>query len=261
MKVHRDWINKAGVYKINFKTECYIGSSKNLYNRLTQHMSHLRNNKHHSKYMQRCFNKYGENMFNIEILEIIDYDEKILREKELYYIKFYKSKFNSTTPIEYHHSIEMKNKISKTLKRKYKNKEIIPVYPNLGQKISVFNFKGEIIYKNIFIKEAIKYLKLSNRSVLNNHIRKGRAISKKQFIIIPENNDFQFLYNWIELQKGKNIPLYQIFETGEIKKCSSSSVKRVLNKVLNSTNYLYYSINKKSYYTFIGNIIKCPFYK
>ena len=55
MKVDKIWKNIAGVYKITFKDKCYIGSSKNLYNRLTQHISHLRNNKHHSKYMQRCF--------------------------------------------------------------------------------------------------------------------------------------------------------------------------------------------------------------
>ena len=120
MKVNKNWKNLAGVYKITFRDKCYVGSSKNLYNRLAQHISHLRSNKHHSKYMQRCYNKYGELEFNIEIIESLKYDEILLRQKELFYMKQLKAEFNSTTPIEYKHSSRVRKEISETLKFSFK---------------------------------------------------------------------------------------------------------------------------------------------
>jgi group I intron endonuclease len=119
MKLKTEWKNKSGIYKINIGNKCYIGSSVNLYERLQQHRSHLRSKKHHSVFMQRCYNKYKEESFSIEILEYCENNISILREKELCYINLYTSDFNSTTPIEYTHSKEMKEKISSTLKQKY----------------------------------------------------------------------------------------------------------------------------------------------
>ena len=261
MKVNKNWNNLSGIYKISFRNRCYIGSTKNLYSRLAQHISHLRHNKHHSKFMQRCFNKYGEEEFEIEIIEVLDYEEELLRSRELFYIEQFKAQFNSTTPIEYHHSTRMKKQISKTLKRKYKSGEIVNPRLDKGSKLSIYNFKGELLYSNILVKEAVELLSLSNRSVLNNHLRSGRAISCQNYIIIPENKDFQFLYDWIIKQLGKNIPLYKIDKNGEITRCSSSSIQKILSKVYNSPDFMYYSKHKESYYTFIGNIIKCPFYK
>lgn len=261
MKVNKTWKKTSGIYKISFKDVCYVGSSKDLYSRLAQHISHLRNNKHHSRYMQRCFNKHSENDFFIEILEVIEYDEKKLRNLELFYIKSNNSKFNSTTPIEYRHSKEMKEKISKTLKEKYKTGQIIPPKLNKGNKISIYNFEGNLLHKNIFIKEAIKILNLSNRGVLNTNIRLGRAVCKKQFIIIPENKDFTFLYDWIIKNKGSDIPIYKINEFGMITKCTYSSKIRVVNKVLKANDFLYFSKQNKCYYTFIGNLNKCRYYK
>lgn len=261
MKVNKNWKNIAGVYKITFRNRCYIGSSKNLYDRLAQHISHLRGNKHHSKFMQRCFNKYGESEFNIEIIDTFEYEEKFLRERELFFIKELKAQFNSTTPIEYNMSQKSRKQISKTLKLKYKKKLITNPRLDRGSRISIYNFKGELIHKDVLIKEAIKILNISNRSVLNNSIRVRRAISCKTYIIIPENRDLQFLYDWINKKGGKDIPLYKITKDGEITRCTSSSIQRVLNKVYNSPDFMYYSNKTKSYYTFIGNIIKCPFYK
>lgn len=260
MKVNKEWLNKSGIYKINFKNKCYIGSSKNIYSRLAQHISHLRAGKHHSRYMQRCYNKYGEENFNFEILEIIEYDEKILREKELKYIKHFKSVFNSTTPIEYHHNKDMKNRISKTLKLKYQNGEIKNPRLGRGIKISIYNFKGEILYDNITIAEATRKLNLSNRNVLGNNIRVGRAITKKFYIIIPSNENFQFLYKWIKKQKGLKVPIYKINSSRVITKCTMN-LHRFRDKILETDNFLYYSKREDSYYTFIGNIINCPFYK
>ncbi len=66
--------NKAGIYCI----ECivngkqYIGQSKNVLNRMRQHRSELRNNKHSSYLLQDDWNMYGEENFIAYVLEYID---------------------------------------------------------------------------------------------------------------------------------------------------------------------------------------------
>jgi len=59
------------VYMIyNLKNgKCYIGSTKNFEKRYKTHLYQLRHNKHHCLYLQRAWNKYGENKFIFSILE------------------------------------------------------------------------------------------------------------------------------------------------------------------------------------------------
>lgn len=53
---------------------------------------------------------------------------------------------------------------------------------------------------------------------------------------------------------SRNIPLFKIGNDNTVVKCSTSSRFRVLDKVLNVPNLIYYSKKSKSYYTFIGLI-------
>ena len=200
MKVKKEWNNKSGIYKINIYETCYIGSSVNLYMRLSQHISHLRKNKHHSQYMQRCFNKYGEDKFTIEILEYCENNINILRTKESEYMLYYKSKFNSTTPIEYEHSTEMKNQISNTLKEKYKLGLMTNPRLGNGHKIKLYNYKGELLKENMLSKEVVKELKISNRGVINTKLRTGNPIIKFNYLITIGNLEID-LYNWIKKEK------------------------------------------------------------
>ena len=61
----------SGIYSITniLNRHRYIGSTNNFKRRLTRHRSELRKNHHHSQYLQRAFNKYGEVHFQVEILE------------------------------------------------------------------------------------------------------------------------------------------------------------------------------------------------
>lgn len=74
---------KSGVYKISCASnnKFYIGSSKDLYKRWQSHLYNLRGNKHINAHLQRSFNKYGEESFTFEILEICDVDCILLREQ------------------------------------------------------------------------------------------------------------------------------------------------------------------------------------
>ncbi len=61
----------SGIYEIvnTVNGHRYIGSSSNIYHRWGQHKRALINSYHHSLYLQRAWNKYGEKSFKFNILE------------------------------------------------------------------------------------------------------------------------------------------------------------------------------------------------
>lgn len=74
------------IYKITCEKDrrFYIGASTSPHNRRLEHFNHLRKNKHHNIFLQRAFNKYGEESFTYEVLESFE-DEEVMwrREEEL----------------------------------------------------------------------------------------------------------------------------------------------------------------------------------
>ena len=62
---------ESGIYMILniLNNHKYVGSTNNFKRRLTRHRGELRKDKHHSIYLQRAYNKYGEDKFIIYILE------------------------------------------------------------------------------------------------------------------------------------------------------------------------------------------------
>ena len=75
-----------GIYKITNKinNKCYIGQSINIKRRFNGHKSG-----DHNEYLENAIKKYGIDNFNFEILEECKKNE--LNEKEIFYIKLYKS--------------------------------------------------------------------------------------------------------------------------------------------------------------------------
>jgi len=68
--------NLCGIYKIinTHNSKCYIGSSKDIKNRLKRHFRNLKNNKHKNKHLQASYNKYGKDKFTYEILTLCEKD-------------------------------------------------------------------------------------------------------------------------------------------------------------------------------------------
>jgi group I intron endonuclease len=87
---------KSGIYKIvnTVNGKIYIGSSVFIYKRWNEHKNYLRKNAHHSLYLQRAWEKYGEVSFSFETIEECDPDHKILQEREQYYFDLLKPEYN-----------------------------------------------------------------------------------------------------------------------------------------------------------------------
>jgi group I intron endonuclease len=90
----------SGIYSITSKTNNnrYIGSSVSINKRWNEHKFLLKNNSHHSTYLQNHFNKYGIDDLIFEILEIIEKDnlstkefKTLLLEKEQTYLNDWKN--------------------------------------------------------------------------------------------------------------------------------------------------------------------------
>jgi len=84
--------NISGIYKIEnlVNGKMYVGSAVDIKNRWSRHKSDLRKNKHHSRYLQRSWNKYSEEQFEFTIIEEVK-DVSELLEREQYWLDYYKS--------------------------------------------------------------------------------------------------------------------------------------------------------------------------
>lgn len=70
--------------------KAYIGSSKNIEKRWKQHLKSLRMQSHHNIFLQRSWNKYDEQTFELVVLEVTDK----LFEREQFWIDELKPEYN-----------------------------------------------------------------------------------------------------------------------------------------------------------------------
>lgn len=88
----------TGIYLIRNKTnnKIYVGStSRSFKNRFSMHRYQLRKNEHHSPYLQKSWNKYGEENFEFIILEKCS--KKLCIEIEQFYLDCLRPEFNNCT--------------------------------------------------------------------------------------------------------------------------------------------------------------------
>ncbi len=86
---------KQTIYCIRniINNKIYIGSSVDFKNRVRLHRYDLNHNKHHSIYLQRAWNKYGEGSFVFEIIRSVEIKEHLV-EYEQIFIDFFKPEYN-----------------------------------------------------------------------------------------------------------------------------------------------------------------------
>lgn len=148
-----EYIGKSGIYKLSIGGHIYVGSSKNLANRLIEHRSDLNHNQHSNQFLQNCFNKYGKDNLEIDILEYCDPEIRFDREK--YWIDTLKSDLNAVDP-KYIPPLTDQQKItlqeSAKIAREIRSNQLLT-----ETAIECYDYLGEYIqtFKNVV--EAAKY--------------------------------------------------------------------------------------------------------
>lgn len=180
----KTWKDKSGIYRI----ECigngkfYIGSAVNLYKRLSDHRQGLRKNKHHCRYLQNAYNKYGEDSFLVRVLFECNISE--FKEKEVEQIEFYFNQglaMNSTRDYQGSHGMifteERKRKISESnMGRKAHNKgkdmseeqKAVLKEINLrerGKMINLYNMDQIFLQTICGVRECARFIGTDKRTV------------------------------------------------------------------------------------------------
>lgn len=106
----------TGIYKIeNLRNgRIYIGSAVRLKKRWRDHNRQLETGTHHSRFMQRCYNKHGAEVFDFSVLLYCDRENLIDYEQRA--IDTFKPEYNSSptagSQLGYTHTAETRKKMS-----------------------------------------------------------------------------------------------------------------------------------------------------
>lgn len=167
--------NQMGIYCIIniVNQKRYIGSSKNLRNRLWKHRSLLRNNKHENVKLQNSWNKYTEKNFDYYIIEYCQsLDDLQIREQ--FYIDTLKPELNITKIVERNIlSKESRIKQSETRKRLFNENKL---QPNHCRKIYQYDLNGNFLNEFRSVRQASKQTNTTLSSIyryLNGKYKKG----------------------------------------------------------------------------------------
>ena len=109
---------KSGIYEIlcTVNGRRYIGSAVDLAKRWREHYTQLNGGKHHSRHLQRAWDKHGESAFVFRVLGEVGRDELIAKEQEA--IDSLKPEFNSrpkaASQLGFKHSAESRRRMSES---------------------------------------------------------------------------------------------------------------------------------------------------
>lgn len=155
----------SGIYCIenitNHKT--YIGSSKNIYQRLLKHFALLRHNKHQNAHLQSAWNKYGESSFRWFILELCDSVK--LTEREQYCIDLFGAEYNITRIVERNIlSKESRIKQGETRRRLHQEGKLEWNFNPVT--LYVYDLDGRLLFSNpLGLKDTARRLGISPSSI------------------------------------------------------------------------------------------------
>ena len=173
-RVTKELWNKSGIYCLvnTDNQKKYVGSSKNIYQRLQKHRAYLRKNMHENKKLQNSWNKHGESSFQYYILEFCS-EEQLLK-REQFYIDTLRPWYNLVLEVKrLKFSKESRDKMSKSRIEGFK-KGSVKAYQE--KTIHQYTLNGEYIQSFDSIKEASKKCKIACSSIhrfLSGEYKKG----------------------------------------------------------------------------------------
>lgn len=245
---------------------CYIGSSKNLKNRIAKHKALLRKNKHENAHLQSAWNKYGEKSFVFEIIEFCLEDMLFSREQfylntvlqaqsfqkdggKLFYSLGYNINPNADTKVPCP-SEEYRQRISTTLKQKYESKQINKTHT---KKCYQYNrFTGNLIKIWDCINDANRYYHCPDltTSKIQRCLWKERIVA---FDSVWTYEPFEFVYAF---PKKSNFGSYYIVQNVKEKSYTFATNKQEIKKLIPKFN-IDKPIKENFLYADTFKIIKC----
>lgn len=172
---------KSGIYQIKNKknNRVYIGSAVNCRDRKLLHLSQLRRNIHHSITLQRAYNKYGNDIFEFEVLEYCK-KEKLI-EREQYYL----------------------DKLSPFYNTCKKAHSTLGISSTRRKKVIQYDLEGDIIKEWECLQDIMKVFDITNSSKISQccKLKRNKAYG---FVWRYKDSD-TFSYN--KKRKGKAIAL------------------------------------------------------
>jgi len=211
-------LNQSGIYciinKINNKK--YIGQSISVLERMEDHKRRLNLNQHYNIYLQRAWNKYGENNFLFDVLEFCEIEE--LNNKEKYYIEQFNTYDNS-----YGYNLTLGGDGIGIRKEESIEKQVNTYISKYGIKIYQIDLNGDVIKEWDNISEAARFYNVDVTSIHKCLVKKAKTckgyiwIYKDDYCnfdiefyinkfykrpIIQLNNDYKFIKSWNSIKEA-----------------------------------------------------------
>ena len=137
----------------------YIGSCLDMKDRFQRHRYYLRRGNHHSQKLQRAYNLYGEQAFEVQILRFLNEEDDRFSLEEAY-IKDFNSVLNGYNILD-----KCKEVNHFILSEKSKNNFMKHINSLKKKIICIDRFTGEIVKEFNSITEASKYYNTSTSNI------------------------------------------------------------------------------------------------
>lgn len=237
LKNYKTFVTDMVIYGIQniITSKWYIGSCKNFKLRIRRHYYYLQKQKHHSTKLQRSWDKYGEDAFEVTILkECKNFTSKQLTDEEENFINQYDS---------YENGYNMTNKCTDYKHFTLTDRQIANFVQKRSKKVVIIDrFTGQKIETVDSIAAASKKYNVSTSNI--SKVCQGRLNYLKNYVFVYEH-DYDDTKNYRKQNHGKGI-------------CKSKEQIQLMRKHCNKNKVIYkYDLEYNLIETYISRAEAC----